>query len=284
MDDRDREAIEKRFQVEVVIDGRSVPLKPFLHNMLGGALEGLVHGLKGVDGPQTISIRSTKIDAETATTQAAAEKIKGVGQTWTLGVLLGGKSTRMGRDKAELPIGDETLIEFIVRRCRPAGDSVLFASGSDKRPLPKGIARYPSVFDSDPSVGPLAGIAAMVVAAPTDWLVVVPCDMPFLTTAILETLIRGALSSGAEVAVFKHRHRPESFPIAVSTRIADRIVQGIKNGNRRVQDLLVLGRAVVLDAAEVIGHSWDARLFENINTPEDWRRSSDLLLPGKPKK
>ena len=45
-----------RFTVRLEVDGIPLPLKPFLHDLIGGALDGLVRGLRGVDDPRRIQI------------------------------------------------------------------------------------------------------------------------------------------------------------------------------------------------------------------------------------
>lgn len=60
----EKRPIEPRFQVELTIDGRPMPLKPFLHDMIGGAVEGLCSGLKDVDHPQTIEVRVVRQNAD----------------------------------------------------------------------------------------------------------------------------------------------------------------------------------------------------------------------------
>lgn len=54
--------LEPHFRVEVKIDGRDVPLKPFLHEMFGGAVRGLVTGLKDVTDPRVIEMRVVCLD------------------------------------------------------------------------------------------------------------------------------------------------------------------------------------------------------------------------------
>ena len=49
------------FEVDLRVDGHSIPLKEFIHDMVGGAVCGLVSGLRGVDGPEAVEIRVRRI-------------------------------------------------------------------------------------------------------------------------------------------------------------------------------------------------------------------------------
>ena len=53
---------EPRFRVRLVVDGRELPLKPFIHEMIGGAVMGLVDGLKGVEHPLRIELEVERIE------------------------------------------------------------------------------------------------------------------------------------------------------------------------------------------------------------------------------
>src|SRR2546429_3881629 len=97
----------------------------------------------------------------------------------TLLVLAGGDSRRMGRPKALLPVGDTTLIEWLVGRLAPAFEHVAVAA-RDPAQVPPGL-RPRVVRDLHLDAGPLAGIEAGLAASPYDALVAVACDMPDVT-------------------------------------------------------------------------------------------------------
>ena len=51
-----------RFSIELTIDGVTHSLKPFIHEMIGGAVMGLVQGLKGVDDPRQVTVRVERVE------------------------------------------------------------------------------------------------------------------------------------------------------------------------------------------------------------------------------
>src|SRR5947199_10194770 len=103
----------------------------------------------------------------------------------SLVILAGGRSRRMGRDKAGLPAGDRPLIEYLAQRLRPAVDEIIIAGGSASLEL-AGVRR---VDDRHPGMGPLAGMYAGFLAATHTLVSVVACDLHDVD-ARLRTLMR----------------------------------------------------------------------------------------------
>src|SRR5256886_16864388 len=98
----------------------------------------------------------------------------------SLGILAGGQSRRMGRDKAGLPAGDGTLVEHLAHRLGPGVDETIVAGGSATLEL-AGVRR---IDDRHPGLGPPAGMHAGVPApTPTPgWGGA--CDPPHLETGL----------------------------------------------------------------------------------------------------
>lgn len=99
-------------------------------------------------------------------------------------VLAGGKSTRMGQDKALLHYKGKTLIEHIIARLRPYCDEVLVSTNEHDR---YGFLGVPLLIDKNKDCGPLGGLEAAL-AASADLCFVVPCDLPFFSGAIIPFL------------------------------------------------------------------------------------------------
>ena len=104
-----------------------------------------------------------------------------------VGILLaGGRSARMGRDKALLPYRGRTLLEHMAALLQASGACRVLVSG----PLRTG---YASVPDRRPGLGPLGGIQAVAAAlagkAGCAQLLIVPVDMPALSAATLTALL-----------------------------------------------------------------------------------------------
>jgi molybdopterin-guanine dinucleotide biosynthesis protein A len=110
-------------------------------------------------------------------------------------VLCGGRSTRMGRDKATLPFGEELLLLRIVRLVREVASEVLLVA-REGQALPGGLD---AVRDPAEGLGPLAGIAAGLNAMTRERAFVAACDMPLLRPALARRLLE--LSHGMDACV-----------------------------------------------------------------------------------
>ncbi len=111
-------------------------------------------------------------------------------------VLSGGKSSRMGRDKALLQLDGETLLERSKRLGEALGAQQVLVSRNEPG----------FIQDLVHDAGPMAGIAAALPHCLTNWLLVLPVDMPLLTPAALEPLFLSSCPAGSFI---------EGFPLPV---------------------------------------------------------------------
>lgn len=103
-------------------------------------------------------------------------------------ILAGGAARRFGSDKAGYTFRGRTLLEHVYAAVEPLVGEVLISVQS-REDAPSGPAAR-IVRDRKPGLGPMAGLHAGLEAAGTPWLLVAPCDMPFLTRDALATLVR----------------------------------------------------------------------------------------------
>ena len=105
-------------------------------------------------------------------------------------VLCGGQSSRMGRPKAWLPVGNETMLGRVVRLLGEVVSPIVVvaAPGQDLPPLPLGVD---IVRDPEKDRGPLLGLAAGLEAltGKADAAYVSSCDVPFLQPAFVKRMI-----------------------------------------------------------------------------------------------
>ena len=106
----------------------------------------------------------------------------------TVQIMLGGRSTRMGRDKALVELGGRTLLDRALDRWREYGAGVQLSVGNPERRAmaPKGM---PAVADFYPDRGPLGGLHAGLRTCPTPLLLLTAVDCPFLTPALADGLL-----------------------------------------------------------------------------------------------
>lgn len=187
-------------------------------------------------------------------------------------VLAGGANTRMGRDKALLPLGGAPLLQRTGRMMEPL---VKYVAVVGRRPDHAGFG-WRVLTDDKAGLGPLAGIATALRMAPqldagtVPWNLVVACDMPYLEAEWLDFLLSRASVSGADVVMSHSLEGPEPLCAVYHQRIARTVAAALAAGKRKVTDALE-----GLQVEYVLPQEWKpfascAELFKNMNTPEDY--------------
>lgn len=176
-------------------------------------------------------------------------------------VLAGGRSRRMGRDKALLPWRGRPLIEHQLALLRAAGVDDVRVSG--QRPAYRGIA------DIRPQAGPLAGLASVAETLPDDTqLLVVPVDMPLLEPELLRRLCKQR--PHARCLRFAGRVLPLRWRLdAHGRRILDTLMQ---NDDPRRRSLRAWQQAA--GAEEIDLHPDEAAQLTDCNTQAIWSEVS----------
>ncbi|MBI4876596.1 MAG: molybdenum cofactor guanylyltransferase [Acidobacteria bacterium] len=175
-------------------------------------------------------------------------------------VLVGGRSARMGRDKALLPYRGKTLVDYVAQQVAASAGSVTLV-GHPERYRYLG---YPSLPDERPGLGPLGGILTALGATPADWNLVVACDMPGLTASFLGQLIEQAEAGDADcLAARSETGLPEPLCAVYHRRCRESLAAWLDSGRRKAAGWLVSQRVAW---HPVTSGDW----LRNANTPADW--------------
>jgi molybdenum cofactor guanylyltransferase len=202
---------------------------------------------------------------------------EGPGQAQVDGfVLAGGGSTRFGRDKALVRIGDRALIARLCSVMRGVTPSVMIVGSREK------YAAFGAdcVADRWPGEGPLGGIiTALLATSETDgeWNIVIGCDMPFLTREWLTYIVQRALASEAEVVVPRSTHGLEPLCACWRTIAAAKLQRAFEGGVRKVTEAMKHLSMEVLDETHWKRFDSADRLFWNMNTPGDYEEAKRIL-------
>jgi molybdenum cofactor guanylyltransferase len=122
-------------------------------------------------------------------------------------VLAGGRSSRMGRDKALVELAGQPLIAHALRILREANLPASIAGGQ-----PALAAFAPLIEDTRRDQGPLSGICAALASTKAEWAVFLPIDLPLLPASLLEYLLRHARITGNPVTIPSINGFPQTFP------------------------------------------------------------------------
>ncbi|HLJ48882.1 MAG TPA: molybdenum cofactor guanylyltransferase [Bryobacteraceae bacterium] len=173
-------------------------------------------------------------------------------------VLVGGKSSRMGRDKALLPFGGKVLAQHIATLVQAAaGSSTLIGD-----PERYAVLGYPVRADLYPRCGPIGGIATALRITTADWNLVVACDMPALTAAVLNIMLQKLDQTDADCIVPTGISGPEPVCAVYHRRSLPHLEQAMRDGRLKM-------REVILDLKPELVPVPDPTVFANLNTPDD---------------
>ncbi|HEY9287856.1 MAG TPA: molybdenum cofactor guanylyltransferase [Candidatus Dormibacteraeota bacterium] len=179
-------------------------------------------------------------------------------------ILAGGNSRRMGRDKATLSTGRETLVEHIATRLAPVVDEVLV---SLRQPRAE-FGGVPTVVDRVVGMGPLGGMHAGFLAARHPLVWVVACDLPDVEPS-LGSLLRDR-ATGVDAAVPQAGDQLEGVCAIYRGTVARTIEDLLHHGHRSVRALLDTITVRVVGEDELRRVDPGLRSFRNLNTPGDY--------------
>ena len=146
-------------------------------------------------------------------------------------VLCGGRSRRMGADKALLEVGGRRLIDAALDALRPVAGRVVLASGSERRYGELGLE---VALDSIENGGPLAGLLAGLEVADTEWCAALACDMPRAAADQLSALLERASADGLDACLLENEGGLEPLFGVYRTSCIPAIRAALAAGERRM--------------------------------------------------
>ena len=181
-------------------------------------------------------------------------------------ILVGGKSRRMGRDKALLEFEGRTLFEITLAAFREALNTVILVGDRPERFATHGLPVYPDIYPGSA----LGGLYTGLVRAKTAHIFVSSCDLPFPSGIIISHLT--ALAPGNDVVVVETSAGYEPLFAVYSQACREPIRRQIESGNYCVYDFYPKVTTRIVTMAEIVHLVDPERIFLNLNTPEEYRR------------
>jgi len=174
-------------------------------------------------------------------------------------VLAGGRSSRMGQDKALLRLGGEPLVQRAVRKLSEICAEVAIAGGTED------LARFGRVIpDKSPGCGPLGGIVSALEQSSFEWNLFLSVDAPFVPASALKALLVMAAGFQGVGVVARVQGRMQPLCAVYSRRALGVLQQELAGGRWKVLSAIEgAGSVKVVDFE-------DANWFANLNTPEEF--------------
>ena len=185
-------------------------------------------------------------------------------------VLAGGRSSRMGSDKASLLLDGVSMLQRSIDRLGSVVDELVLV-GAPGRPLPSVATGLPTELVEDPveGEGPLVGIAAGLEACRGSAAVVVAVDMPLVEAELLRRLVE-RLDEAHRWAVPFAEGRPQPLCSAFSVEALGVIRAHLDAGDRAPMALAAELVAYRMPVEEWRAVDAEGRSFLNVNTPEEF--------------
>jgi molybdopterin-guanine dinucleotide biosynthesis protein A len=191
-------------------------------------------------------------------------------------VLAGGRGSRLGGAKATAELAGRPLISYPLSALDAAGIECQVVAKPDCE-LPSLAGRAQLVVEPRWPRHPLCGIVAALRAPPSGAVIVLPCDMPFVTPALLELLI-GATEP---LVVPSHRGHVQPLPGRYSAALLPKLEPALGRGEPLRETIAALAPRVLDEDA--LGRCGDpGSMLFNVNDGEDLRQAEELLASREP--
>lgn len=206
-------------------------------------------------------------------------------------ILSGGKSSRMGEDKALMKVGTKTIIEIMIDKLKPFCNEIIISADEIDKYSQFGFKVVPDKFKNS---GPLAGIYSSLLESNTERNFIISCDLPLVSQKIVERLINYNSSKEIILPVTDGKYHQlcgvysksvlentESILSAEDEKGRSKEKEKRRKGegekgrkrNTAVKRLLEISKVEFVDVTSISGENE----FLNMNTVEDYKMISKIL-------
>ncbi len=193
---------------------------------------------------------------------------------FSLAIIAGGQSRRMGRDKAFVQLGGKSLIQRLLERTADLGQAETLLITN--KPAAYAHLQLPMHGDALPGKGSLGGIYTALLNATSEFVLALACDMPFVNGDLLRFMI-AQINMDIDIVV----PRVDGYPQGLHAIYRKTCTQPIRE-QMEANRLKIIGfygqmRVCYLDEADYFAFDPLALSFTNLNTPEELAEAQRLL-------
>ena len=200
-------------------------------------------------------------------------------------ILIGGKSSRLGRDKAFVEIGGTTLAQRALDTVRESGiaSKTTFIAGSETQFAIEAITLdAPFIFDLIEGRGPLGGLHAALSYAQTPWIFVLACDYPFVSPELIALLAGQIPENNGAIIPEQPDGRLQPLCAFYKVQAARPVVDEIIDRPRVPPPMREIVNSLnprIVKRDEYSHLAGSDHFFSNLNTPDDMNEIEKLLWP-----
>ena len=192
----------------------------------------------------------------------------------TLAIQAGGKSSRMGKDKALMPFHGVPLIQYVMERLSPIADEIIVTTNT---PDEYRFLDVPLYRDIQPDRGALGGLYTALSFSKNDFVAVVACDMPFASKEFFLTASKLISESDADVVIPQTEYGYEPLHALYRRDACLHPIKDALDANKwKVISWFDEIKVHTLSIEEIAIFNLDGLTFWNLNTPEDFAKAEGL--------
>ena len=185
-------------------------------------------------------------------------------------ILCGGKSSRMGQNKALLEINGKYIISYVIEILKPFCDEIIISTNTNELDfLP-----YRKVNDIFNDIGPISGIFSSLLKSRNHKNIVLSCDTPFIKADLLFELL--SYSHNFDIVLPEFNNHLQTMTGFFSKNILPIVNEEIKNENYIPPNIF---EKCKLKKLKIDKRSlyYNKNLFLNINSPEDYKKAKEIV-------
>lgn len=178
-------------------------------------------------------------------------------------ILSGGRSSRMqGEDKGLILLNDKALISYVVDVVEAKVGRLLISANRNI----ESYQQYGEVIKDELAdfQGPLSGISKALNETTNPYLLIVPCDSPFISEVLIDELIRSMYENEVDICVADDGAFIHPTFALIKTTLKDNLLAFLDSGERK------LGLWIEQNNFEKVDFSDQPKLFINLNNPQDF--------------
>jgi molybdopterin-guanine dinucleotide biosynthesis protein A len=200
----------------------------------------------------------------------------------TLVIQSGGKSSRMGEDKALKDFAGKPLIQRVMERLAPLANEIIVTTNRHDdyeflKDVKSGDFTVRLVSDLIPNRGALGGLYTAIASATHPYVGIVACDMPFASGKLFARSIQIMEEEGADVVIAKTDEGYEPFHALYRRETCLPAIQSAMASNQwKVITWFPQVKVRILSADEIESRNSSGVCFRNLNTPEEFLQAEEL--------
>jgi len=189
-------------------------------------------------------------------------------------ILAGGKSSRLGRNKALQVIGGKSLIQRVIDRLATLSTEIIIVTADGEAIPCYSTVEIKTVADIYPEKGPLVGIFSGLLSSSASRAIAVGCDTPFLSVSLLKYMSQ--ICSVYDVVVPRIRNKLEPLCAVYSKKCSGPIKKLLEQNELRIDRLFSMVKVKYVEEDEINRFDPEHLSFFNINDQTDLDRAIKL--------